>query len=318
VPRVDLPRLFRLSSVGSQSRDGKAFRRRAAAGEFVKVRAGVYVAAADWQVASSELKHLIRVHAAVPRLSPRVVASHHSAAALHQVPKIGDWPEGVHVVDPGRVTAQVASGVHRHAGPLDPADVVTVQGLRATSVARTAVDLALTSSFRDAVVAFDHVLHRGSTTDRALRSQLDSRPAAKGRAGALRALEFADGAAESVGESWCRVVLTRLGAPVPVLQKAFSWGEQDMFADYVDFWFPDCGVVLEFDGFGKYTTPRWRRGRTPEQVVVDEKVREDRIRGRPEVRGFARAVWGQLGQPQSLATELRRAGVPLAEGRIGG
>ena len=44
----------------------------------------------------------------------------------------------------------------------------------------------------------------------------------------------------------------------------------------VDAWFEEAAVAVEFDGRVKYTDP-WR-GRLPEQVLWDEKRREDELR----------------------------------------
>ena len=44
----------------------------------------------------------------------------------------------------------------------------------------------------------------------------------------------------------------------------------------VDGWFDEAAVAVEFDGRVKYSNP-WR-GRSPEQVLWDEKRREDELR----------------------------------------
>ncbi|NRD25052.1 hypothetical protein [Frigoribacterium sp. VKM Ac-2836] len=303
-----LPPLVRVSSIGNQSREAAGLRRRAARGEVRAIATGTYVESSAWSELTPRRRHVLRARAVVDRLDPGVVVSHRSAAAVHDVPVIGDWPERVHVIDPRRRSAQTTTGVVRHAAPLAPHEVRVAHDLRVTSAARTALDLALTSSFRDAVVAVDGVLHRGSATRGELLAGLDARSTARGCVGARRALDFAEAGSESAGESWCRVLLRQLGAPGPVLQKAFPWARG---RDIVDFWWPEFGVVLEFDGVSKYTKARWLRGRSPQQVVVDEKVREDRIRDRPEVRGFGRTVWAELERPELLRAELIRVGLPL-------
>lgn len=309
---VPLPPLFRVDSVGTHSREAAALRRRARRGEYVALALGTYVEAGAWRALSPRRQHVLRTRAALGRLDGRVVASHLSAAAVLDVPAIGTWPDRVHVIDPLRRSTQTSPGVVRHAGPLVSADVRVVDSLRVTSPARTAVDIALASTFRDGVVALDGVLHQRAASRAELQTVLDARPTARGRAGARRALAFAHEGAESAGESWCRVLLDRLGAPAPVLQRAFPWAGG---RDIVDFWWPEFGIVLEFDGLSKYTKARWRGGRAPEQVVVDEKIREDRIRGRTEVRGFGRAVWNELVHPELLEAELVRVGLPLRTAR---
>jgi hypothetical protein len=308
VDELPLPPLLHIDSVGHQTREAAALRRRAARGELRRLATGTYVAADLWQALTPRRRHVLRALAVVDRLDARVVVSHRSAAAVHDVPVIGEWPEQVHVTDPARRSTQTSTGVVRHAAPLTPEEARVVRSLRVTSPARTAVDLALTSSFRDGVAALDGVLHSRSSTRDELTAALEARPTARGRVGARRALTFAHAGAESAGESWCRVLLRQLGAPPPVLQQAFPWAGG---RDVVDFWWPEFGIVLEFDGLSKYTQARLLKGRTPSRVVIDEKIREDRIRDRPEVRGFGRTVWDELEHPAKLRAELLRVGLPL-------
>jgi hypothetical protein len=43
--------------------------------------------------------------------------------------------------------------------------------------------------------------------------------------------------------------------------------------------------------------------------VVKEKLREDRLRALPEVRGVVRTVWRDLHRPAQLVAALERAGL---------
>jgi hypothetical protein len=240
-----------------------------------------------------------------------MVVSHASAAACWGVPSLAPWPTRVHVVDPDRTTTQTTANVVRHPGPLRVEEAHSLPPFTVTSPARTAADLALTSPFREAVVALDALMRRRLTSGEGIGRALDARGSARGMPSARRALAFASPEAESPGESLTRVVLHELGAPPPVLQKRFAWGDGDLFTDVVDFWWPRFGIVLEYDGRVKYAQARWLQGRTPQQVIIDEKIREDRIRNRPEVRGFARTIWDELLHPPRLAANLRLAGLPL-------
>ncbi|WP_285063147.1 hypothetical protein [Frigoribacterium sp. ME-P-080] len=306
-----LPHIIRSDRLEHGRRESEAVRRGVERGEFVRVRRGAAVDAAAWRAASSRDRHLILVLAVMPRLASRMVVSHASAAACWELPALGEWPSRVHVVDPDRRTTQTTANVVRHPGPLSGEEVRSIPPLSLTSPARTAADLALTSSFRDAVVALDALVRRGLASADDVRHVLDGRGSARGLPSARRAVAFATPEAESPGESLTRVVLHELGAPPPVLQQRFTWGDGGLFADVVDFWWPRFGVVLEFDGRIKYAEGRWKNGRSPGQVVVDEKIREDRIRNRPEVNGFARTVWDELSHPPRLAANLRSAGLPL-------
>lgn len=133
------------------------------------------------------------------------------------------------------------------------------------------------------------------------------------RSGARRArleaiLAFADGGAMLPGESLSRVLMHRLGFPQPVLQQEFR--DRAGLIGYGDFWWKPWRVVGEFDGTAKYLKAEYLAGRTPSEVVVAEKRREDRLRrlGLKVVRW----TWADLTSPGSLAGLLREAGLPVS------
>jgi hypothetical protein len=99
-----------------------------------------------------------------------------------------------------------------------------------------------------------------------------------------------------------------LGVPMPDLQVHFARGDQPG-DDIVDFDWPALGVFGEFDGKGKYFKEEFQGGRTPEEVLWDEKLREDRVR-----RHRPRAVrWDW-----DVAMSRRRLGAVLAAAGIRG
>ncbi|TWX35643.1 hypothetical protein ES689_13820 [Frigoribacterium sp. ACAM 257] len=307
-----LPLLFRTTGLGSGSREATRLRRAAAAGRLRRLHPGSFVARHDWDALTPRRRHVLLVESALGRTGPRHVVSHLSAAALLGSPVLRDWPDRVHVTDPDARGAQSTAAVVKHPGPLEDDEVSSLRGTSLTTPARTAADLALgTRSLDEVTVVVDDLLHRGLTTKEAVLASLDRRPRARGQTGARRALAFADDRSESAGESLTRVLLHQLGAPAPVLQRRFELG-RGRWDPHVDFWFPEQGCVLEFDGVVKYTQSRWRGSLTPEQVVVKEKIREDAIRARPEVHSFVRCTWWHLGDPRRLRTLLVSAGVPCS------
>ena len=127
----------------------------------------------------------------------------------------------------------------------------------------------------------------------------------RGVAQARAVIEFATGLSGSAGESCSRVGFMLLGLPTPVLQQVFR--DRSGLIGYADFWWPECNLIGEFDGEGKYTKPAFLRGRTPEQALADEKRREDRLRA----RGPMVSRWGwdvALSLPR-LRAHLRDAGL---------
>jgi hypothetical protein len=66
------------------------------------------------------------------------------------------------------------------------------------------------------------------------------------------------------------------GFPKPELQRSFSDARGRI--GYVDFAWPDFRIIGEADGDAKYLDAALRGRRTAERVVLDEKIREDRLR----------------------------------------
>jgi len=305
-----LPALLSVRPLGSGSREAHDLRRRAARGELVRVGPGTFVTAEEWQVLDPRQRHVLRTAARVPRLDARVAASHWSALALHQLPRISAWPPAAEVVDPGRARTQVSTNVVRHAASLPDEEVTRVHGVRTTTPHRSALDAVLGASFLDGVAVLDAALHRGIVDREVLADEVDRRAArgARGASGARRALTFARSECESPGETLTRVQLHLLGAPEPVLQQAFPLGAS---MARVDFWFPEHGVVLEFDGAVKYADPRILRGRAVAEVVADEKRRENALRrAHPRVRAVVRVTWAEVADLRRFRALLQEVGVP--------
>ena len=300
-----------LRTAANHPDESEAIRRRARAGELMRVVRGRYVDAEAWSRLRPSQRHLVLIDCVADRVRPRQVLSHVSAAVVVGVPVLGELPARVHLTNRGSDARTTNATFVMHAD-LDPERTLrhlqTSSGLRTTDLERTAADLALTLPVLGAVTALDDLLRRGGDRDE-IREMVERR-GPKGRRRALRAVEFADPAADSPGESVARLRFDQYGAPPPVLQHRFSSpGEPDIV---VDFWFPDQGVVVEFDGEVKYRDRAVRGGRSAEDVVVTEKHREDRLRAMPGVRFVIRLRWADLWDEARLRAELRRAGVPMS------
>jgi hypothetical protein len=300
------PRLLRTADVGQP--EALRLQRMQRRGELVRVRHGVYVAAAVWESLDDRQRHVLRIRAVLPHLPPGSFISHLSAAAIHRWPHIGGWPERVHVIDPAASRDRQRAGILLRRGrPVVSEPPRRAEGVRVTSPIDTAIALAKTLQFAEAVVVLDHVLRAGVLTKAELVEALPERPD-WGSARAERAVDFADGRRESVGESFCAARLEEVGAPRPVLQHEFRYADGSV--DRVDFWFPEQRIALEFDGRQKYTDPSMLRGRSPEDALWQEKRREDRIRRRSDVDGVGRTVWGDLLERDRFRALLRETGIP--------
>ncbi|MGZ8179038.1 hypothetical protein ACXVUM_14005 [Williamsia sp. SKLECPSW1] len=234
-----------------------------------------------------------RVTAAARVGEERKTASHHSAAALHRIPVLG-LPDDIHF------TTDRHSGGRRkgrafflHASPLPPDEVTVVDGVPVTTLARTAMDVARTGSFAEALVVLDGALRAGATgveltmvTSRGRRR--------RGIALVRQAMTWADGRSESADESLSRALMIRAGIPMPDLQVEYREDDGEVFAR-VDF---DWGgrVVGEFDGLVKYGDAA---------DVIAEKRREDKLRALGII--VVRWTWDDLRNPERFIAQLRRA-----------
>jgi len=279
--------------------------RRQRAGELVRVRHGVYVERAAWEALDARSRHLVRMRAALPLLRPGAVWALDSAAAVLGTPRIEPWPERVHAVAPGLPQDLQRAGLTLHRGrPI--ASGQTFQGVGYTCLAQTVVELARRGTLASAVILLDHALRNGVD-----KAELERLACSVGPWGSVRlehALAISDPRHESVGESYFAARAAELGCPDMEPQHEFV--SPDGTVDRVDSWLPREGIVIEFDGRQKYEDPAMLGGRSGADAVWAEKIREDRVRARREVRGFVRVTWWNLESPERLRTLFRQHGVP--------
>jgi hypothetical protein len=300
------------SEVRGLGRDDRRYRREVATGQLVRLHRGAFVPKSVWDFWTPQMRYQMRCIGATISSRTHAVLSHESAAAIHQIPMLGAFPKLVHVPATVEAGTRTEHGFRKHATRFPEVDVESRGELRLTNLDRTLVEFATTTSFPGAVAAFDWAL-RPAGRDLQPRTSRDSilKCAARlgltrGRVRLLRALEFANPLSESPGESFSRAIIHELGFPPPQLQKAFS--DSRGFIGRVDFWWPEHNLVGEFDGIAKYIREEYARGMTPAQVVVAEKIREDRIRATGP--RFARWEWDYPANPQRLFNLLKDAGLP--------
>jgi len=262
-------------------------------GDLRRIARGVYSSAdlpTDYQERCVEYRQRVVASAAASR--GRIV-SHQSAAVLLDIPLLSPDMDAVHFSN-ARGSGSHLRTVHVHPARIDSEELITVDGIRVTSPARTAVDVARSSSFAQGVCAMDSALQHGATM-RELRTAVQK---CKGRTGvnrARRALQETSELAQSIGESYSRILMLDWPEiPEPRLQHEFLDGH-GLFIARTDFdW--DGTVVGEFDGRDKIAR---------EQSLWKEKVREDKLRalGITVVRWY----WEDLLHPSRLRIKLRRA-----------
>ncbi len=287
-------------------------------GRLRSVRRGWFIEGPEYDMLWAEARHLAHVLAVARDSTGSGIISHESAAVLWGLPLYRFHPARVHMTTtPG---GRISSGpdVFRHIAPLPAQDVVVRDGIRVTSLSRTAFDVARTLPVEQALVILDAaeraMAARGREWDldaleswrRAWQTRTDAAAGARGIQRARRIGEFADGRAESPGESVSRLQIARLGFQRPALQVAVAGPNgRDYF---LDFRFRECGTFGEFDGKGKYVDEAMRRGLSLEEVLLQEKMREDWVRGTTQ-SGFARWADEHIDTARMLGARLEAFGI---------
>lgn len=255
------------------------------------VRRGWYLALRTWSELAPESRHRAEVVAAdLAALGTRPVFSHTSAAVLWGLPLYRVRPTRVHVTAPPD-RRHSTSGILRHEGTVAAGDIVERDGIRCTSLARTVVDLARTVAPEAALAAADAALalvggdpwEFDDTAEQALLADLADladrvrRLRLRGIVQARRIVGLADGRAQLPLESVTRYRLHQLGFGRPRLQVPVDGPRGGRF--WMDIAVDQCRTFVECDGRDKYLDDALRGGRTAESVVLDEKIREDWVRG---------------------------------------
>ena len=176
---------------------------------------------------------------------PNAVVSHQSAAQLLRFPKL---PKLVPtVVVPSHTTHRFPGVMVRRCDDLISTDIVMVDGLSVTSVARTFFDLARLLRFRhwDAIGESLVIANR---MDLDQFEQTTQRLARRGKPGSRSAWDFLAMRAHgdpraTVLERRGRAILTSAGLPLPVPQFSIPWKPSNRFDDA----YPDQQIAIEWD-----------------------------------------------------------------------
>lgn len=295
--------------------DGDEIEAKVRAGELVRVRRGAYAVGPEPPSSTDDRAvHRRLIAATIGQCHDGAVLSHMSAALLHGLPVWRDQLSCVQVIRNREGGGRSRRYVVVRGLPLADEDVVVVDGVATTSLARTVVDLACQLPVRRAVAIGDAALRQTliAEPERDLRGEIEAtlmravrRP---GVPAARRAIGFLDPRSESAGESESRLLISEHGFPTPVLQYKIFDARGNLVARS-DFGWPELRTVGEFDGAVKYSG---RFGKSAEQAVLDEKRRENAIRAQGLY--VARWVWSDLRPPYEFAAILRRT---LSQARAG-
>lgn len=262
----------------------------------LRVARGAYVCAAFAARGATE-RHLASVRALLRQRPGALGASHVSAARVHGLPLLRQDLDRVHLAHrrPSKETRRRdVFTVHRCPG-VDA--FVTVDGLDVVVPALAVLGTTLSVGIRSGIMTADAALRRDLTTKDELAGWIDRMQRTPGLGAARHVVAKACPSAESPGESLTRLVLHELGyAVVPQFRIVEDGG---FVVARVDFYLPDHGVVVEFDGKVKY------EGLDGADALAAEKRREDRIRALGY--GVARLTWADLFNPRRVRAAVEQA-----------
>lgn len=248
----------------------------------LRVGRGAFVDLAAYRQADARERHVMRAIAVAQTWPAGVVISHLSAAVILEIP-LPSLPERIH-------GCRIATGQHRkngiytiHTGYAGAA-ATRVKGVDVLEPRFVVMGVGEELGRDAAVMAADDALHRRLVTKDELMAACDARPNHPAHALMQRAVELADGRAESPGETRSRLLLLALGFdPVPQVEIRDSRGD---FIGRVDFLLEGTRVIVEFDGMTKYGS---------HEDLVAEKRRELRLQRAGYV--VVRLVWSDLADP---------------------
>jgi very-short-patch-repair endonuclease len=271
--------------------DAGVLNRRLQSGYLCRLHRGVY------QVGPVAMP-LARVMAAVLACSggrgaarAGAVASHHSAAALWQLPPGATLVEPVDVLVPGLARGRYV-GVRAHrAGRLCADETTRLEGIPVTTPARTLLDLAAGTALRDLERLVAHAEREGLAGQGVLASLLARHPLHHGAAALRRVLALHGGPQFTRSEAEARLLalFRRGGLPAPALNVRVAGYE-------VDFLWRAERLVVEVDGFAYHSSAHaFERDRRRDAALTAAGIR------------VVRFTWRQVAdEPESVLVTVAR------------
>jgi hypothetical protein len=223
--------------VGSESLAAGALTEYELRTRFISLHQDVYVAK------GTEMTAVLRAKAAWLRSQRRGVLAGFSASAFH----------GARWIDPAGPAAIIDTnrrptpGVQVWEERIEADEISVIDGIRVTTAARTALDLARRCPTGIAVAAVDALAQATELKLADVELLIDRYRGRRGMKSARAALALVDGGAQSPKETWLRLLLLRAGFPAVQTQIAVrnEWGWVEA---YLDMGWEDIKVAIEYDG----------------------------------------------------------------------
>lgn len=177
-----------------------------------------------------------------------------SAAALHG----SRWIDPHLPAELNQPSRHKTAGIILHSDILADDERCVVGGVPVTTPARTAFDLGRRRGLTTAVVRLDALMQATALKKPDVGVLIDRHRGARGLVQLRRAVDLADGGAESPQETRTRLVLTFAGLP-PERTQIEVFNPYAEFVGRIDMGWPRWKVGVEYDGQQHWTDPAVRR-----------------------------------------------------------
>ena len=247
-------------------------------GEVLSPLPGMFIRNQTWSDLRPDTRDLYKIRTLAEQ-HPNWVFCRQSAALVHGLwipwKACGD----IHVMTTVDSHSPNGPGIARHhVGTLRS---VIVEGVRVTTLDRTAFDCLRSLPFEAGLGVADSWLHMtGGTREDLLNLVERMGISCPGVRQAWETASYSDGRSENGGESYARAVMIGLGFEAPELQVEVRDPIDPGHVyrpDYQWVLFDGSIVYGELDGLDKYSDSEMTGGLTPEQVRQNERIRESRI-----------------------------------------
>ena len=148
---------------------------------------------------------------------------------------------------PNPIDISLRAGVAIRRAKLTSGEVVRLNGVHATSILRTLLDVARYQPLVEAVVAMDAALHKKVVSPGQLRAYVAAKGGHRGFARLDRVVGLAEPATESPMETRLRMVLVLAGLPRPAVQVPIH-DQRGRYLGRPDLYYASSRLGLEYDG----------------------------------------------------------------------
>ena len=224
--------------------------------DFIRMYRNVYVSK------RVEVTARVRAVAAAMFAGKECVLAGFSAAAMVGTKWISD-DEPAEVLRAGHFRAPKNLVARKY--DVHPRDIVTRRGIRITSPARTAFDLARTLPRARAVEVIDALCNATGLEPDEIRAVADRNPGARGIVAARAIIDDIDGGAESPPETQTRLLIVDSGLPRPKTQ-VYVFDGEGRFVARSDMGWPEWKVLVEYEGL-QHWSDRVQRARDLERYA---------------------------------------------------